>query len=453
MQMLALLITAAAIAAAAFFVLDKLNEYLVARYMDQSNYVEIHNKKAVFDLQNYVAENHIDSRDKTGLGMWIQEQKLLTLRVYKDGIWVFDSDYPDIQLWNEKIALSDYDWISYETITFADGDAEILITGAWFYQVYSHMQIIEIVCSCLIFLMLVMLGIRRKMGYICQLSDEIEVLEGGNLSFPITVRGSDELAVLAEGLDSMRRTFLDSRMREKEMSRAHRQVISEMSHDLRTPVTSIMLYAEILLSGKAGDDAQKRQCIEKINQKALQLKERADSLLDYSLRLMKEKKEEMEGASFTEVFYDLLSETCGYLGQRGFRTELQIMWSDFRIRYNPDYVVRIMDNIMSNIVKYADPKYPVRIADVNEKDAVGLCFQNRIARPDKKVEGAGIGIQSVRNLMTEMGGRCIAESREKTFVVKVLFSIADPDTGWEQAIQPVVSESAVPEGKIQTLIE
>ena len=82
-----------------------------------------------------------------------------------------------------------------------------------------------------------------------------------------------------------------------------------------------------------------------------------------------------------------------------------------------------MDNIMSNIVKYADPEYPVTIDGVERKDEIGLLFQNRIAVTDETVEGNRIGIQSIRSMMKEMGGSCQSECKDKVFRVELMFPL------------------------------
>ena len=422
-QILLLLVVAAAIAGGLFLILDRVGEYSIDRYIENSDYIETRTGQAVSGLQDYISENRVYSRDAESLYKWVKKQKLLSLSIYKDGIQVFDSTYPDQQIWNEEIASMEYEWVRYDTVLFEDGNAEIRLTGAWSYQLYSYMIIIEIIVCFLVFLTVVLLGIRIKMRYIRQLSEEVEVLEGGTLNWPITVRGCDELTVLAEGLDSMRRNFLDSQEREMEMVRSHRRVITEMSHDLRTPVTSIMLYAEILLADKNEDENQRKQYIKKINQKAMQIKERTDNLLNYSLHSCRETGTELQEGSFPEALHDLLSETCGYLEQRGFLTELNLQWMDSRICYNADYLVRIMDNIMSNIVKYAAPQFPVMISLAGKEDEIVLKFQNKIPVRRESAEGTGIGIQSISAMMKEMGGRCRSECRERNYIIELMFPL------------------------------
>ena len=81
-------------------------------------------------------------------------------------------------------------------------------------------------------------------------------LEGGNLDYKITVSGKNELSSLAKGLDDMRIAFKEKNDNEIQMLKANKRIITEMSHDLRTPLTSVMLYSDIL-SGleRVGDHA------------------------------------------------------------------------------------------------------------------------------------------------------------------------------------------------------
>ena len=75
-----------------------------------------------------------------------------------------------------------------------------MIPGSFSYQLYNWLLVASICLSFAVFLGIVLLGIRKKMKYILKLSDEIAILEGGSLDYSITVKGKDELAMLAEGI-------------------------------------------------------------------------------------------------------------------------------------------------------------------------------------------------------------------------------------------------------------
>lgn len=427
--MLFLLLIASAISGILYFVLDSASEYLVEKYLEESEYAEERNAEAVSELQNYITSGDLASRDAEALALWVKKQKLLILCIYKDGIQVFDSRYPDQEIWDEEIVPADYDWINYDTVEFSDGMAEIQITGAYRYQIYSRVWILELAVCFFVFLMVVLFGIRRKMIYIRLLSNEVEALEGGSLHCPITVKGNDELSVLAEGLDSMRKSFLESQKKEEEIYLQNQHVITEMSHDLRTPVTSIILYSEILKAGKYRDDAQRDSYIEKIGRKAFQLKERTDQLLGYSLLSEKRNPPKMERAPFKDVFYDLLSEACGYLEQTGFRIDSEMLWPEVVIAFNADYASRIVDNIVSNITKYADPQEPVRITQTEDKNMVGLLVQNRIRRADGNNDGTRVGIKNVCSMMEEMGGTCLFEKAGLHWEIGISFPVIEWQNG------------------------
>ena len=424
MQMALLLVAATAIAVLHFIAVDSVSEELVDWYMVKTDYARTQNHKAIENLQEYITDRGLNSRDSAELNEWVKKQWFLSLVVYKNGIQVFDSRYPDQEIWEEEISFTDYEWSNYSEVEFADGVAEIQVNGAYGYQVYNAVRIIELGISFLIFLLIVLAGIRKKMSYIQKLSDEVEVLEGGGLQHPITIAGNDELSGLAKGLESMRLSFLTSQEKEEAMIRENQRVITEMSHDLRTPVTAIILYAEILKNGKCKDEGKKKTYLEKIHQKALLLKERSDRLLGYSLTVGNKEEFVMESGTFSEVFFDPLSEACGYLDQNGFKVDLRISgWPNRKIMYNSDHVARVMDNIVSNIVKYADKRYPVVISQTEDDTTVGLSFQNWIIRQESSQEGFNVGVQSIQSLMKEMDGYCHYYQGQNIYSIEISFPV------------------------------
>lgn len=230
------------------------------------------------------------------------------------------------------------------------------------------------------------------------------------------------LARLAESVESMRKAFNRMITQETEMIHENQRIVTEMSHDLRTPVTSIMLYTEILKKGKYKDEKQLLEYIEKIDRKAHAMKQLTENLFEYSL-VTGENEIELEKAEQYEViFYDLFSETCSYLEEKDFRVEFEVKWSENKVRISSDYIIRIMDNITSNIVKYADASFPVCITSISDNAMDGFVIENKIKENDEKIESTGIGIQSIKNMMMKMGGKCLIEEENDIFRVILLFT-------------------------------
>lgn len=420
-QLLRILLIATFGAVVIFFVFDFTGEYVIERYLQETDYIEKKNQEYVDDLQEYVNQEQIATRDTHKLNEWVKKQQLLFIQVYKDDIQVYNSEYPGEEIWEEEITVEGYAWESYYQVNFADGTAEVTITGAYTYQLYNYVIIGELGISFIFFLVFVLLGIRKKIDYIRKLSEEIELLEGGSLEYKITIKEKDELTALAEGLDSMRISFRNLIRQEAEMTQENQRIVTEMSHDLRTPVTSIMLYTEILKQGKYKSKEQLFAYLNKIEQKAKRMKQLTDHLFEYSI-IAGEREIELEELEQYEVlFYDLFSDTCSYLEQQGFRVIFQVKWIDGLLRISTDYIMRILDNVTSNIEKYADRSEPVKICSVEEGSMAGFFFENKIRNLEEKPESTGIGIQNIKNMMQKMGGKCIVEEKEGYFRLILLF--------------------------------
>ena len=223
----------------------------------------------------------------------------------------------------------------------------------------------------------------------------------------------------------MRKSFAGLIDQEGKMVQENQRIITEMSHDLRTPVTSIILYTEILKKGTYKDQEQQREYIEKIGQKAQRMKQLTDNLFEYSL-ISGERKMKMEKPELYEVlFYDLFSETCSYLKQNGFQVRFQVEWLGKNLRISTEYLLRIMDNITSNLVKYADPSLPVVISSAKEGRMAGFTFENHSRPLEEDVESRGIGLQSIKNMTSQMGGRCVEERMGELFRLTILLPIVE----------------------------
>lgn len=108
-----------------------------------------------------------------------------------------------------------------------------------------------------IFLIIVLLGIRKSLRYLQTIHQEIHILEGGELDYEMTVKGHDELAMSAKSIEDLRKSFLDKLQAIDELQEESRSLVTEMSHDMRTPLTSLMMNLEFAKKEKDGADTRK----------------------------------------------------------------------------------------------------------------------------------------------------------------------------------------------------
>ena len=439
-ELACLLLGAVIISGLFFVVINRAGNKIITDIFSDSSHIEKLSEEYMEDLQDYIENAEVATNDSEKLTEWVRKQKIVSIQVYKDEILTYDSNYPDAAVGGEY-----YEWEYYYTAEFADGTADVFLYGFFSYPLYSYAMIAEILLAVILLIVIVILGIRKPVRYIGRLKAECEILGSGDLDYQVTVQGKDELALLARGLDNMRMALRESNEKEAELTAANRRMITEMSHDLRTPLTSLLIYTEILEKRAVKDPQQLMEYVRKIEKKARQIKRLSDNIFEYALITEETEAELGEPQTLWSLFYDPLSEMTAYLEERGYTVELQTNRrpasssdsggdsrpdddsdSDRRqIRVNEEYINRIMDNIVSNIEKYADKSMPVRAEVVYTEEYGGLAFQNGTAcdaRDRRKTEGStNIGLHNVEKMMKKMNGYCRIEQTERTFEILLMF--------------------------------
>ena len=424
-----LLLAAVAVSGLFFVVINYAGEQMITKIFSDSSHIEKLSEAYIQDLQDYIDETKAASNDSEKLTEWVRKRKIVSIQVYKDEILTYDSNYPDAAVEDAEAEGAYYDWEYYYTAEFADGTADVFLYGFFSYPLYSYAMTAEILLAVILLVAIVILGIRKPVRYIGRLKAECEILGSGDLDYQVTVQGKDELSLLARGLDNMRMALRESNEKEAELTAANRRMITEMSHDLRTPLTSLLIYTEILGKKAAKDPRQAMEYVSKIEKKARQIKRLSDNIFEYALITEETKAELGEPQTLRELFYDPLSEMTAYLGERGYTVELQPdtgSGSERRqIRVNEEYINRIMDNIVSNIEKYADKSMPVRIETIYTEEYGGLAFRNGIScsmEDRRKTEGStNIGLHNVEKMMKKMNGYFRVKQTENIFEITLIF--------------------------------
>ena len=355
-------------------------------------------------FQAFVIEEGLASTDVEQITGWVSQRDFTLLELYRDQVLVYSSFMPEQDdMGHEGKPTPFYDWMPRAGVTFTDGELQALLyydpVLAWIRWGTAGVMV-----ACIgLFLAAFLLGCRRIVQYICLLSQEVQVMESGDFSRPVTVRGADELTALAACLDSMRQTLGEQRRQEAETSARVKDLITQMSHDLRTPLTTLLLYTEIAAGGKYQSQAQLEAYLAKIDAKARQIKQLSDNLFEYAL-VTRDTQVVLDGpAPFSQIFEEPLAEFADQLGQKGFGCLLDPGEEDVCLRVCRPYIRRILDNIASNILKYADPAHPVQVRYLREGARAGLAFANTPLPPAAGgAESTRVGLVSIRTMMEKM---------------------------------------------------
>lgn len=403
---LALLILAAAIVSGiVFLTLQKITNDLIDGYLSSDEYYDQESAKYIQKFSRYVSENELSSTDRQAFGEWVKKENYINLTIFKDEVLQYDSIYSaaDESAYGKE-RMTQYAKHHSYPVQFSDGEGRVMVDGFYSSRYHDLAFTLELLGATLIFLLMVLLGIRKSLRYLQTIHQEIHILEGGELDYEMTVKGHDELAMIAKSIEDLRKAFLDKLQAIDELQEESRSLVTEMSHDMRTPLTSLMMNLEFAKKEEAGADTRKDQYIASAYEKALQLKNLSDNLFAYFL-LDKEHEPELETVAVKEVIYDLLSDQVAILQQETFKVHLLGELPDSYINVNVEELGRVFDNLMSNILKYADPKKDINLTFLSDQEIFEIHISNAINETNDTQESTGLGERSIKRMMSRMHGQ------------------------------------------------
>lgn len=309
---------------------------------------------------------------------------------------------------------------TYEAaVKFKNGYANVVIHtyhSSWFLFPW---MIITLVLILLLFFSIILFFIGRKMKSIITLEKEVLHMSLGDLETPITDRGFDEIGSLSHELDHLRLALSENIRQEQESRRANQDLITAMSHDLRTPLTILNGYLEIMQLGR--NPEQDAEYLTRCLKKTADLRELTDRMFEYALVY-----ENTDSAKITKIPLSFLCqcilENAEYIRLIGFcvRSDFSAgkdsetataVWGDSTM------IKRIFSNLFSNILKYGDKKEPVHITGSLEKNQLVITIVNGIRQEDATIESNQIGLKSVRKMLALMNGEFAEAVKDSHFTV------------------------------------
>ena len=396
-------------------------------YFDQPETQQRAVEKQVQELQSYIDRRGLSSRDIDKLNDWSVRNGSTMFIIYDRSRMLYSS-YPlvaPVYEGRENVteAVPAEHWLPMYSLTFSDKE-----TTAMFYYngvdaYYGKGCEILLLVSFALFPLFFFLLSRKIIRYILLLSGEIQAMEGGDLDHPITIQGDDELALLATSLDGLRLTLRQQQAEEAQAAAKVKSLITEMSHDLRTPLTTLLLYTEILRHHKYETEAQQNEYLAKIDGKARQIKQLSDNLFEYALVTRDTVVQLDAPARFSQIFEEPLAEMVEMLQQRGFACGLELGSEDVLLTVRAQYIRRILDNIGSNLIKYADPARPIEVWFLRQEGRAGLVFRNHVLPAPPAVESTKVGLTSIETMMDKMHADCKIEQENEQFTMTLLFPV------------------------------
>lgn len=249
---------------------------------------------------------------------------------------------------------------------------------------YSHNESLAILMGLLFFLAGFMFLTKNKMDYIQELSDTVKIISTGNLKYTASVKGNDEITNLAKSINSMAKE-IDVRLEEeRKVEQMKHDLITNVSHDLRTPLTSIIGYLGLAKSDATAKEKQ-GEYLNIAYAKSERLKELINELFEYSKLQSPEKKPSLALVNIREVLDQLLEEMIPMAEERQLTIEKDFPRRDILVPADVTQLVRVFENLISNALKYAKGNAPilVRLREDAGDHHVRIDFENAVDTLDE----------------------------------------------------------------------
>lgn len=385
--------------------------------------------KYVERLQEYVEENQVSANNIAEVKNWTDDNDYVYLSIYQNNKVIFNSNYAYYDSDIDAVEEDEEDGVLLDErnlyrLNLADGTiASVDMFCYDYWQYYYYVWGLGVGVGILIFIGLLTRLLQHKLSYINDIEKELQILEGGNLEYQITIKGNDELANLARDIDQMRLSIVENLKKEQQTLQANKDLVTSMSHDLRTPLTTLTGYLEILNMEHVKDEEKRKHYMELSLAKAQEIKNLSDELFEYFLVYGQEHNRiDMEAVPAFMLVSDLIENQFLGLEEEGYQITSRgnVDESNGNCMINSRYMQRVLNNIISNLMKYADKGQPIEVLAEQREHFLDLSVRNGIRKNLDVHESTRIGLITCERIMDMQGGKFQKIETEEHFTVKLI---------------------------------
>jgi histidine kinase len=257
-------------------------------------------------------------------------------------------------------------------------------------------------------------------------------IKEGDLTLPILITSKDEMGQLAQGFEEMRVRLKESIETQLAYEENRKELIANISHDLKTPITTIKGYVEGIRDGVANSPEKIDRYMQTIHSKSIELDHMIDELFLYSKLDLQRLPFHFEKIHLDHYLQDFVDELRFDLEEMRVEITLNIEEGDYLIMGDREHLKRVITNIVDNSLKYIDKPDKVLSFHLSTVDdgvlfkmtdnGPGIAEENlsiifdRFYRVDTargtEKGGSGLGLSIAKRIIEEHHGSIWAESRQ-----------------------------------------
>lgn len=335
-----------------------------------------------------------------------------------------------------------YNWgMCEKTITLSSIAIILMIIFVFLIDYMSYYKCISFIIFYIAYILACLLALIKDVKYFRVISKGTEEIAKGNFNLYLDTKGNKDLSNLAENINSIKIGYKKALEEHVKNERLKSELISNVSHDLKTPLTSIITYVD-LLKREDSTEEEKEDYIKILDSKAKKLKVLIEDLFEVSkinsgkLELAKEK------VDIVDLIYQVLGECSNCYEEKHIDFKLKSFASEVVLNLDGKQISRVIENIVSNALKYSMENTRVYINIENKADEVIISFKNiaayemnfdveeifeRFKRGDEsrnsEVEGSGLGLAISKSIIELHDGKMYIEKEGDLFKVFIVLKL------------------------------
>ena len=282
----------------------------------------------------------------------------------------------------------------------------------------------------------------KKLAYLSYIMEGTERIKGGDIHYKLDIIGDDNFSNLAENINNIGEGLDKAIYNQLKSERLKSELITNVSHDLKTPLTSIINYIELIKKEEDIKPEHIKDYVNVLDSKSKRLKVLIEDLFEASKASSDNLELNMEKIDITQLLRQAIGEMEEKLSKANLDLKLRVPEEKTYIMADGKKLYRVLENLLSNISKYSLNNTRVYIDIIEEDDKVKLTMKNissyelnfdpeeimeRFKRADesRNTEGSGLGLAIARDLVNAQGGRFEIDIDGDLFKSVVEFNLID----------------------------